>query len=221
MDFNKYPKIETCFQRSLETKKLLNGVWRSDELEYLRSCEWIWTEKVDGTNIQIRWDGHRVEFGGRTERANIPQPLMEYLETTFGGEVNEEIFEQLFGETEVVLFGEGYGPKIQSGGGYRKDVSFILFDVKIGNFWLLRDKVEEIAKQLGIDVVPLIGYGPIRFAIEFVKEHPMSRVAQNNGGSGCYMEGLVGTPTVGLLRRNGERIQVKIKWNDFKEFVEG
>lgn len=32
MDFNKYPKIETCFQRSLETKKLLDGVWRSDEL---------------------------------------------------------------------------------------------------------------------------------------------------------------------------------------------
>lgn len=160
MDFNKYPKIETCFQRSLETKKLLDGVWRSDELQYLKDCEWIWTEKVDGTNIQIRWDGHRVEFGGRTERANIPQPLMDYLETTFGGEVNEEIFEQLFGETEVVLFGEGYGPKIQSGGGYRKDVSFILFDVKIGNFWLLRDKVEEIAKQLNIDVVPLIGYGP-------------------------------------------------------------
>lgn len=153
MNFNKYPKIETCFQRSLETKKLLDGVWRSDELQYLKDCEWIWTEKVDGTNIQIRWDGHRVEFGGRTERANIPQPLMDYLETTFGGEVNEEIFEQLFGETEVVLFGEGYGPKIQSGGG-------------------------------------------------------------------CYMEGLVGTPTVGLLRRNGERIQVKIKWNDFKEFVE-
>lgn len=197
MNFNKYPKIETCFQRSLETKKLLNGVWRSDELQYLKDCEWIWTEKVDGTNIQIRWDGHRVEFGGRTERANIPQPLMDYLKTTFGGEVNEEIFEQLFGETEVVLFGEGYGPKIQSGGGYRKDVSFILFDVKIGNFWLLRDKVEEIAKQLNIDVVPLIGYGPIQFAIDFVKEHPMSRVAQNNGGSGCYMEGLVGTPTVG------------------------
>lgn len=27
MGFNKYPKIETCFQRSLETKKLLDGVW--------------------------------------------------------------------------------------------------------------------------------------------------------------------------------------------------
>lgn len=67
MDFNKYPKIETCFQRSFETKKLLDGVF-----QYLKDCERIWTEKVDGANIQIRWDGHRVEFGGRTERANIP-----------------------------------------------------------------------------------------------------------------------------------------------------
>ena len=80
MDFDKYPKIETCFQRSLETKKLLDGVWRSDELEYLKNCEWIWTEKVDGTNTHIRWDGHRVTFGGRTENSNMPKPLMEFLE---------------------------------------------------------------------------------------------------------------------------------------------
>lgn len=31
--------------------------------------------------------------------------------------------------TRVVLFGEGYGPKIQGcGGRYRKDVSFAIFD---------------------------------------------------------------------------------------------
>lgn len=220
MKFVKYPKIETCFQRDAATKKLLDDVWRSDELEYLKNCEWIWTEKVDGTNTQIRWDGHRVTFGGRTENSNMPKPLAEFLEQTFGGEVNEELFEQKFGENEVILFGEGYGPKIQSGGDYRKDVSFILFDVKIGNFWLKRDDIEDIAKYFGIDAVPVIGYGPIQFAIDYIEEHPMSVVAQNNGGNGCFMEGLVGTPTVGLLRRNGERIQVKIKWNDFKEFAE-
>ena len=219
MKFVKYPKIETCFQRDTATKKLLDDVWRSDELEYLKNCEWIWTEKVDGTNTQIRWDGHRVTFGGRTENSNMPKPLAEFLEQTFGGEVNEELFEQKFGENEVILFGEGYGPKIQSGGGYRKDVSFILFDVKIGNFWLKRDDIEDVAKYFGIDAVPVIGYGPIQFAIDYIEEHPMSVVAQNNGGNGCFMEGLVGTPTVGLFRRNGERIQVKIKWDDFKEFV--
>ena len=183
MDFNKYPKIETCFQRDAATKKLMDDVWRSDELEYLKNCEWIWTEKVDGTNTQIRWDGHRVTFGGRTENSNMPKPLMEFLEQTFGGEINEELFEQKFGENEVILFGEGYGPKIQSGGDYRKDVSFILFDVKIGNFWLKRDGIEDVAKYFGIDVVPVIGYGPIQFAIDYIEEHPMSVVAQNNGGN--------------------------------------
>ena len=80
MEFVKYPKIETCFQRDTATKKLLDDVWRSDELEYLKNCEWIWTEKVDGTNTQIRWDGHCVTFGGRTENSNIPKPLTEFLE---------------------------------------------------------------------------------------------------------------------------------------------
>lgn len=41
---------------------------------------------------------------------------MNKLISLFGGEVDEEIFEQRFGENEVILFGEGYGNKIQACG---------------------------------------------------------------------------------------------------------
>ena len=113
-----YHKIETVFERDLEgSKKLIEGRYRDKTVEYLANCKWRFTEKIDGTNIRVYWDGHCVNFGGRTEKAQIPMHLLEYLNATFGGNENEEIFEQMFGDKEVILFGEGYGPKIQKGGG--------------------------------------------------------------------------------------------------------
>lgn len=209
---NTYPKIDTIFKRDVEgTKKLIENSFRDPAVEYLKDSIWEFTEKIDGTNIRIMWDGHKVTFGGRTERAQIPAPLMNKLNEMFGGNVNEELFEQTFGEKEVILFGEGYGPGIQKGGAYRKDVSFILFDVKIGEMWLERKDVEDIAKTFGIDVVPVVFYGPISAAVEYVKRKPTTLIP----GGTAQMEGVVGRNPAGLLNRKGERIIVKIKVCDF------
>lgn len=219
MSFVSYPKIETCFARDVDgTKKLMPDVFRTPEIELLKNLNWEWTEKIDGTNTQIVWDGHRVTFGGRTERADIPKSLLDYLERTFGGIENEELFEQKFGENQVILFGEGYGPKIQKGGNYRDDVSFILFDVKIGDFWLERDSVEDIAKAFNIDVVPIVFCGTIEQAVQYVKTHPNSKVAEEHGKT-YAAEGVVGRVPLGLKNRKGQRIMVKIKWVDMKELI--
>lgn len=209
---NTYPKIDTIFKRDVEgTKKLIENSFRDPAVEYLKDSIWEFTEKIDGTNIRIMWDGHKVTFGGRTDRAQIPAPLMNQLNEMFGGNTNEELFEQTFGEKEVILFGEGYGPGIQKGGAYRKDVSFILFDVKIGEMWLERKDVEDIAKTFGIDVVPVVFYGPISAAVEYVKKKPTTLIP----GGTAQMEGVVGRNPAGLLNRKGERIIVKIKVCDF------
>lgn len=219
MSFVSYPKIETCFARDVEgTKKLMPDVFRAPEIELLKNLKWEWTEKIDGTNTQIVWDGHNVSFGGRTERANIPKDLLDYLERTFGGTENEELFEQKFGENQVILFGEGYGPRIQKGGNYRDDVSFILFDVKVGDFWLERENVEDIAKTFGIDVVPIVFCGTVDQAVEYVKTHPNSKVAAEHGKT-YAAEGVVGRVPLGLKNRRGQRILVKIKWVDMKELI--
>jgi len=209
-----YHKIETLFERSTDgNKKLIPWKWRNDTVAYLADFNWIWTEKVDGTNIRVHWDGHNVTFGGRTERAQIPADLMNYLVNTFGGETNAQLFEQKFGETEVTLYGEGYGPKIQKNGGlYRSDVSFILFDVLVGDVWLTRDSVEDIAEALGIDVVPVVAIGPLGAAIDFVKQRPASLLSEK-----AQMEGIVARPVVELKDRLGRRLIVKIKVRDFAE----
>lgn len=205
-----YHKIETVFERDPNTKKLIRNQFRNQTVEFLKDNKWIFTEKIDGTNIRVHWDGHKVEFGGRTDRADIPKHLLSKLEELFGGEINEELFEQKFGNTDVILFGEGYGNKIQNGGLYRSDVSFILFDVKIGNWWLNRESVEDIAKYFNIEVVPIIMTGTIDDAVEFVYEHPKSTIGT------AYMEGLVGKPEYELYDRSGNRVVVKIKYKDFQ-----
>ena len=208
----KYNKIETLYKRDMEgTKKLLEGEFRNPTVEFLKDNVWQFTEKVDGSNISICWDGHTVTFNGRTERAQIPTHLLNYLKATFGTSEAEQIFEEKFGETPVILFGEGYGPKIQKGGGlYREDASFILFDVYICENYQSRETVEEIAKAFGIDIVPIIFEGTLQEGVDFVKTNPDSTMGT------AKMEGLVGRPKVELRDRCGKRVIVKIKWEDFK-----
>ena len=192
------------------SKRLLEGEFRNPAVEFLKDNIWQFTEKVDGTNIRVYWDGHKVQFGGRTERAQIPAHLVNYLNAVFGTSEAEQIFEEKFGETEVILFGEGYGPKIQNGGLYRADVSFILFDVLISNNYQSRESVEDIAKAFGIDIVPIIFEGTIQEGVDFVKGHPNSTMGT------AKIEGLVGRPKVEMRDRCGKRVIVKIKWEDFK-----
>ena len=206
-----YNKIDTLYKRDMEgTKKLLEGEFRNPTVEFLKDNVWQFTEKINGTNIRIYWDGHKVLFGGRTEKAQIPAPLVNYLNSVFGTNEAEQIFEEKFGETEVILFGEGYGPKIQNGGAYRNDVSFIMFDVLISGNYQSRESVEDIAKAFGIDIVPIIFEGTIQEGVDFVKGHPKSTMGTAD------MEGLVGRPKVEMRDRCGKRVIVKIKWEDFK-----
>ena len=213
-----YEKIETIYARDIDgTKKLIPGEYRNETVKYLKDCEWIWTEKVDGTNIRVYWDGHSVTFGGRTDKAQIPAALVNRLNELFGGEGNAQMFEQTFGEKEAILFGEGYGKKIQSvGSAYNPDgVDFILFDVMIGDNYQEREWVEETARAFGVKVVPVVGRGTLEQAVEFVKDHHNSTLGN------CEMEGLVCRPARELRDRRGERVIVKIKWQDFRKLAEG
>ena len=206
-----YNKIETVYERDVNgTKKLIEGKYRNETVEFLANNKWAFTEKIDGTNIRIYWDGHKITFGGRTERAQIPSHLVNKLSEMFLNVETEELFEQKFGEREVILFGEGYGVKIQNGGAYRPDVGFILFDVMIGDNYQSRENVEGIAKCFNLEIVPIIMYGTIQEAVDFVKTKPNSTIGT------AKMEGLVGRPVVEIKDRCGNRIIVKIKVCDFQ-----
>lgn len=206
-----YHKIETLFERDEKTKKLIINKFRNETVEFLKNNQWVFTEKVDGTNIRIVWDGHKVSFLGRTDKAQIPVPLLNKLNKTFGGDINEQMFEQKFGETPVTLYGEGYGEGIQKGGNYRKDVDFILFDVEIGDLFLKRVDVEDIANYFSIDIVPVCLVGNIQEGLDYVLNNKTSLIAQYC----AEIEGVVGRPLIEVKDRRGNRVIVKIKRKDF------
>ena len=210
-----YPKIPGPFKRATEgpdKNKLIWDAWTSDEVEYLRNNNWIWTEKVDGTNCRIHWDGHRVSIGGRTANAQLHVDLIKVLENA----VSEEVFEQVFEGTPVTLFGEGYGPGIQKVGvQYTDQKRFVLFDVLVGGpetepYWLRRPDVVDVAGKLGVEVVPVKHIGSVYQAIQVVRYG-----LKSDWNRDLQVEGLVGTPAVPLHRRNGQRIILKVKSADF------
>ena len=204
-----YHKIETLFERDHKTKKLIENKYVNETVEFLKDIKWQFTEKIDGTNIRVYWDGHKVSFHGRTDKAQIPADLANRLFNLFGGETNEQLFEQKFGSMEVTLCGEGYGEKIQNGGNYRTGQDFILFDVIINDNFQTRESVENIAEYFGIDVVPIILTGTISDGIDYIKTKPKSTFGTAD------MEGLVGRTYQELQDRTGNRMIIKIKAKDF------
>ena len=206
-----YHKIQTLFKRDPATqyKTLLEREFSLSEFEYLSQNEWVFTEKVDGTNIRIMFDKEKITFGGKTNDAQIPAVLVQRLNERFLHQL--ETFKSIFSDG-VCLYGEGYGARIQKGGGnYRKDQDFVLFDVKVGDWWLQRKDVEQIAHQLSIDVVPIIGRGTLQEMVEKTRSGFMSQW-------GDFMaEGIVARPKVELKTRSGERIITKIKYKDFRQ----
>lgn len=206
----KYHKIQTVFKRDPATKyrTLLEGQWALPEFEFLADLEWVFTEKVDGTNIRVDWDcTERVRFGGRTDNAQIPTFLLDRLQDLFP----PAKFGLLYPETPMTLYGEGYGAKIQKGGGnYIPDgQDFILFDVMIGSNYLERENVEDIAAHLEIETVPIVGTGTLLDAVELTRHGFSSLVGSQTA------EGLVMRPKVELCNRMGHRIIAKIKHKDF------
>lgn len=208
-----YLKIPNIFKRDNISGKLIDGCYSTPELNYLSNCEFVCTEKIDGTNIRIIWDGYDISFKGRKEKSVIPQHLLDYLENTFNTDTMEELFEELFGNKFVIIFGEGYGHKIQSVGDlYRNDCSFIAFDIMIGkDRYLDREALVGICKKLNVPVVPIVMVDNLQNIVEYIKSFPDSLISDR-----LTMEGVVAKPTRDIVNLNGDRIICKIKCCDFK-----
>lgn len=205
-----YHKINTIFKRDMETreKPLVWGEWSTPEFEYLAENDWEFTEKVDGTNIRVMWDGENVSFGGKTDRAQLPVKLFERLTRHF----TADKFASL--DPGMCMYGEGYGKGIQGCGGlYSDEQEFVAFDVLYGTTWLKQADVADIASKLGVPSVPVVGTGTLYDAIAMV------RAGMDSEWGDFLSEGVVARPRVELLNRLGHRIIAKIKHKDFSNVV--
>lgn len=203
-----YHKIQTVFKRDQNTKckTLIEGDYSLPVFDFLKLNSWVFTEKVDGTNIRVMVN-NGVSFGGKTDNAQIPSGLVERLRAMF--DPQQDKLREHFPDG-ACLYGEGYGVKIQKGGGnYSPTQDFVLFDVKIGEWWLERQNVEEIAAEFNLRVVPIIGEGTLLEMVE------LARKGFTSQWGNFLAEGIVARPKCELKTRNGERIITKIKTCDF------
>ena len=204
-----YHKIHTVFKRNPRTnyKTLLEGYYYSPVFEYLADNHWLFTEKINGFNTRITFNGVSIVIAGRTNKDQLPEKTITALNDLFQPKLKE--FKKLF-KDGVCLYGETYGAKTTKGSGnYRSDQGFVLFDILIGQWWLKHVNILDVSKQLNIDIAPIIGEGTLSDMVE------MARKGFNSTWGDFQAEGIVARPEIRLQGAGGKRIITKIKCKDF------
>ena len=154
-----------------------------------------------------------VTFFGRTDNAQIPIPLLDTLVKTFTYRKLKTHFDK-HNVNEAILYGEGYGAKIQKGGGlYRKDQGFRMFGAQIEGQWCDRNIIRQLAADLGIHSVPeLTITQDLEYVQNLVKNKTVSVVAESERP----IEVIVATSEPLMLFKNGNPIMWKLKCKDFQ-----
>jgi len=213
----KYPKIQSVWMRDPTTNhKTFLDEYARPEFWALRGLRWIAEEKIDGTNVRVMpWptaSGPAVEFRGRTDNAQLPPFLLDMLRERLDPATLSSVPGIEMGE--CVLYGEGYGARIQKGGGgYKEDgVGFCLFDVLQRGRWMHREKVYAIADALGVPHAPPLGRMTLAGAAVLCADGFPSGLP----GAQRQAEGVVLRPSVELRDQHGERVIAKLKIRDFR-----
>ncbi len=167
-------------------------------------------EKIHGTSAHISWkDGKLHFFSGGEKHENFLK--------VFDQVALKEKFEKI-GHPEVVIFGEAYGGK-QQGQSYRygKELKFVAFDAKVGDFWLSVPNAVGLVGALGLEFVHYTKVSTDIEALNAERDAP-SEQARRNGVEGDQpREGVVLRPLIEVRINNGERIIAKHKRDEERE----
>lgn len=212
-----YQKIAGPFLRSKDLGTVSVDDFVNPAVEMLAGARiWGFSEKIDGTNVRLIWDGHNLSTNGRTNNAQLHGHLQAKLDEIFTKRPGvEEYFEETFGEKEVILVGEGYGAGIQKGGGlYSPTKEFIGYDVMVNGKYLNVSQSQKIFSRLELPHLTHHYDYTLYEIIEIVANGLYSRF----GNRDFFAEGVVAQPTEEVLTdKFGGRIIVKVKHVDFFE----
>ncbi len=217
---NTYHKIKSLYKRNPDDnyKTMLVGHFSVPEFGYLKDCDWIMTEKVDGTNMRAMWNLEKMDaaqgtfyFGGKTDKAQLHGGVIDFMQNIFNNAHTIDYMEDNFQGANVCFYGEGYGGKIQAATRtYGLIQRFICFDIWVNGIWLQRSDVEAICVKIDIPIVPVVA----------IENLTLMEIYCNQGFPSKWgdfeAEGLIAVPKVPLRDRRGNRIIAKLKCKDFK-----
>jgi len=212
-----YPKIDNLYKRNPEKKsELLVGTFTRPEFALINS--WDVTEKVDGTNVQLKF--HKVfngsfDINGRTERAQFTVLQEEFL-LDLGDNIRSKALQIInyFNLDTLTIYGELYGPKIQAGGNYSETLGFRAFDMLVNDkVWLAPEDVRSNSTYLGVEQVPSFGNMTTEQIFLMVAGGFKSTFAINKDYNA---EGVIAKPSSNLYDQRGERVMFKLKTCDLR-----
>lgn len=186
--------------------------------EFFKFNNFHCTEKVDGTNIIVFWNGRDVTFKGRKLTDQIPAKLLEILKNTF----TKELMKIVFGTRDnsgIVIYVEGHGYSLGSELKNKMPLWEDLHIIDIGGINLTTseisffdfERLEMISSIFKLNTVPLIGIHNMCEAVEMCKNTYMSTINEN-----IKAEGIVIRPVIDLKTKTNERIIYKIRSECFE-----
>lgn len=188
-----YIKIPNLYKdkRILEFKRVY-------ALEKIDGSWWSIKNKDGNFHITIRGIDRRLGLMAFSDIEGLQQRISQY--------------------NDIIIFGEGYGGKIQGmSETYGDEVRFVAFDVRIGEHKLSVPDAHEVCKQLEIDFVPYEMIDTDIESLDAARQKP-SEQAVKNGISGNKMrEGIILRPPFEVRLNNGGHLVAKYKNEKFRE----
>jgi len=164
-------------------------------------------EKIHGTSSHLSWkfEENKIHFSSGGES-------YENFIKLFDIPTLEAKMREMFPDQDVVIFGEAYGGKQQGmSHTYGKQLKFIGFDVKVGDFWLNVPNADDVCTKLGIEFVY---YDKIEVTLEnltLARDAPSVQAHRNLGLTDKKREGVVLRPLTEMRINNGDRVICKYK----------
>lgn len=200
----------------------IKNLYACQDILLFRECYAL--EKIRGTSAHVSF-----KLANVIPLCDIDKPL-EATVGFFSGEQYDN-FVQLFdqkvllerflatGIANLTVYGEAYGGKCQGmSKTYGKDLKFVAFDVKVGEYcWLSVPDAEQLAVSLGFEFVHYVKIPTTLEALNDERCEPSVQAVRNGMGEGHMREGIVLRPLVELKKNNGERIISKHKRDEFRE----
>lgn len=191
----------------------IDNLYKNQEVLMFREVYAL--EKIHGTSAHISW-----------KPEECTRPLF------FSGGAKHEEFVKLFDEAsliarftemgvpEITVYGEAYGGKLQGmKATYGDKLRFVVFDVKIGDSWLVVPSAEKVAQDLGLEFVH---YRKCPTDIEVLnreRDLPSVQAARNIARLDAPREGIVLRPLMEVVKNNGARLIAKHKGEAFSELA--
>lgn len=197
--FIKYPEMKTLFKLIPLDEKgkkwdATNGeiLPETAPLHFIPLEDLVFTEKIDGTNMGIRIDDSKVTaIQKRTSICNREDKSDQFY-FELGDKITRIIEDKSIEElSNVIIYGELCGVKIQKGGNYFPERHFIIFDIfdTVSNKFFTWDALKYFCELLQLEIVPEIEYNRETLNVDYIKDFLCNQMSVYNDKFGA--EGIV------------------------------